>query len=398
MSRTDTFWNCWHNRHLKLLFSSFALPNFINTLAIWISVLIWLINYLYDKSVAINIVRTGFREHKIPFLASFMLFIMIIIGGLSSADIFSGIEDIIQKLPFIIFPVVISPVILSAQEQVKNLENSFVAGTLIILVLAEVMLFHKWLNRDVSFIDLALRETYVEFTSLINLHPNLFALMLTLSTAIILIRAIQERLSLIRAIALALLIFGLWQSASRLAVIFLIAIISGITFETVKQRNFKLIVTLITISAGLLVAFLNNSAIKHRMTHVLKGNEVRLQVWTCAVEVIKNNPDIVLFGLGTTDVKPALKKCYIEKGFELPARKNLNAHNQFLEFLLGAGIIPLFLWLTLLVYFALHIKNGTMLTFFIAIVGFALVDSIFNVQKGIVIFNGFYWLLLYAKK
>ncbi len=400
MNRNDPFWKCWHTRHLKALYFSFALPNVVNTIAIWISSFSWLAYFLLDRGKAISVLNGAYRQHRIPFMASIGLFALIIIGGLNSSHIMLSLEDIIQKLPFIIFPIILSPLIFLDSEQIEKIKTSFISGTVIIALIAEGILFYQWFQSTQSLWKFFMSRTYVEFSSLINMHPNLLAFMLTIAISFVLSRIIDGQKGFGNAITLLLLLMGLWQSASRLTIVLLIAIIFGLIYSLVKRNKIKfkgIIITFLT-SMGLLSLFLHNEAVRFRLLNLFKGDEVRINVWTCAIETIKDDPTILMLGVGTTDVKPTLQKCYLEKGFKLAARENLNAHNQFLEFLLGGGILLAFAWLIMLIYFAININSGTMLTFLIAVLGFAFVDSILNVQKGIVLFVGFYWFFLYTLK
>ncbi len=399
MNRNDPFWNCWHTRHLKILFFSFALPNVINTIAIWLSSLSWLAYLLFDRGKAISVLKEAYRQHRIPFRASIVLFGLIIIGGLNSYNLILSLEDIIQKLPFIIFPVILSPLILLEPKQKEKIKTAFISGTVIMVLIAEGILFYQWFQSTQSLWEFFLSRTYVEFSSLINMHPNLLAFMLTIAISFVLSRIIYGHNRLGNAIILMLLLIGLWQSASRLTIVFLFAVIIGAIYTLIKTKRIKLSGILIfsVVSTILLALFMHNDAVRFRLLNLFKGDEVRLRVWTCAIETIKDDPTILVLGVGTTDVKPTLQKCYLEKGFELAAQENLNAHNQFLEFLLGGGIFLAFAWLIMLVYFAINTNSGAMLTFLIAVLGFALVDSILNVQKGIVLFVGFYWFFLYIK-
>ncbi|NPA33595.1 MAG: O-antigen ligase family protein [Chlorobi bacterium] len=399
MKKIDPFWNCWHTRHLKILFFSFALLNAINTIAIWLSSLFWFAYLLFDRDKAIGVLKQAYRQHRVPFWASIVLFGLIIIGGLNSSNLILSFEDIIQKLPFVIFPIVLSPLLVLKHEQIEEIKTAFISGTLIMLLLAEGILIYQWFHSTQSVWEFFLSRTYVEFSSLINMHPNLLAFMLTIAISFAIERIVIGQNRFGNGVILALLLLGLWQSASRLTIVFLISIIVGMIFLIMKTWKIRLIttMTIATVSIILLALFLHNNAVRFRLLNLFKGDEVRIKVWTCAIETIKNNPEIVLLGVGTTDVKPTLQRCYQEKGYDLAVRENLNAHNQFLEFLLGGGIFLFFAWLIMLAYFAININSGTMLTFLIAVLGFALVDSILNVQKGIVLFVGFYWFFLYTK-
>lgn len=67
-----------------------------------------------------------------------------------------------------------------------------------------------------------------------------------------------------------------------------------------------------------------------------ESNTARILMWRTATELIAEN---VIFGVGTGDIKDALKQRNIEKGYLGVAKENLNAHNQFLNTQLALGVL-----------------------------------------------------------
>lgn len=68
------------------------------------------------------------------------------------------------------------------------------------------------------------------------------------------------------------------------------------------------------------------------------SSNTRAAIWTCALEVWKQSP---VWGTGLGDKTDELKKKYEEKKFWFAINTNKNTHNQYLDILMGMGIIGL---------------------------------------------------------
>ena len=77
----------------------------------------------------------------------------------------------------------------------------------------------------------------------------------------------------------------------------------------------------------------------------------RLAEWECAWLVVEEN---FWWGTGAGDKGAALLEAYERKGFWEGLRKKFNAHNQYLETQIAAGIFASLLMLFMLVYYALR--------------------------------------------
>lgn len=119
------------------------------------------------------------------------------------------------------------------------------------------------------------------------------------------------------------------------------------------------------------------------------GSEMRLVAWMCSAERIAKDP----LGAGTGDIKHALADCYADKGATPALERKLNSHSQFLQGGVALGWSGLLLTLaTALVplAFALSRRDGLMALFGLLYLLNAAVESVLEVQAGVV----FYALIL----
>jgi O-antigen ligase len=122
---------------------------------------------------------------------------------------------------------------------------------------------------------------------------------------------------------------------------------------------------------------------------------VRLTIMVCSNEVIKNNK---FFGTGTGDVQKDLNRCYEDKGYSTV--KNMNAHNQYLEILLGSGIIGLLAILSVQYVFcrvALLERNYLFFSLIFILAFCFLTESILERQQGVMFYSFFSALLFFHK-
>ncbi|MDX9751806.1 MAG: O-antigen ligase family protein, partial [Flavobacteriales bacterium] len=122
------------------------------------------------------------------------------------------------------------------------------------------------------------------------------------------------------------------------------------------------------------------------------GNDLRLVAWACSIDRLRHAP----LGAGTGDIKHALMDCYHERGAEQAAMRNLNSHSQFLQGAVALGWPGLVLTVLLAlvpIVCAWRRRHLPMLAFMGLFVVNAAVESVLEVQAGVVFFALFLGLL-----
>lgn len=120
------------------------------------------------------------------------------------------------------------------------------------------------------------------------------------------------------------------------------------------------------------------------------STKIRLAVWTESFSLIKERP---LFGYGTGDVSNVLTERYNEKGFYDLAKKHLNSHNQFIQILIGSGVVGLLYFLILIgVPFKNNLSSPQLLIYLLFLVLIILnfmTESMLETQSGVIFFSFF---------
>jgi O-antigen ligase len=118
----------------------------------------------------------------------------------------------------------------------------------------------------------------------------------------------------------------------------------------------------------------------------------RRLVWRAARGLIAEHP---LIGVGTGDVKDELVRAYGERGFVEPFRKKLNAHDQYLNTAVALGVgaaLLLILAIVLPLRQALRWRDGILAVFLLLNGLNWTVESMLEVQAGVVFLAFFGWL------
>jgi O-antigen ligase len=116
----------------------------------------------------------------------------------------------------------------------------------------------------------------------------------------------------------------------------------------------------------------------------------------CNIELAKNH---YLLGVGAGDVQDLMDNCYKSNHFSdfLYLDNKHNCHNQYFQTLLGLGIVGLAILLLIYLLPFVLLKNNLNFVILFVIGTFvftSLTESVFEVQKGIVLFTFFYCLLI----
>ncbi|MDQ4140630.1 MAG: O-antigen ligase family protein [Bacteroidota bacterium] len=124
----------------------------------------------------------------------------------------------------------------------------------------------------------------------------------------------------------------------------------------------------------------------------------RLAAWETAFTVIKRN---WVVGVGPADISREMKQQYAIHDFGLIKENQVMIHNQYLHMLMGMGIIGLLLFLGVLIspFWRRLSQNDFCITAFLVSTCTAMmVDSFFELQRGLNLIVFFYFLLIILKE
>lgn len=244
----------------------------------------------------------------------------------------------------------------------------------------------KWLSTN-----LTLNELQLNYVSLSNIPTIYYALILNfglmasiyLRKSNIQILKNQKIQFLISAfIGINILII---QSKIGFVAFMLILFISSI-IQKKQYRNIPYIsFTFLLFVSIFIILFFNTSKLNIQyLTQSSFEVTKRIEIWHHALSIIKQK---IFVGNGSN---------YLEI-LHLQSNLNLNAHNQFMEYMLEFGILGVIMLLTMLsfsIFMAIRSRDYFYLGFIALVIYFCLFESIFNNQTGVVFFSLFNALFL----
>ena len=130
----------------------------------------------------------------------------------------------------------------------------------------------------------------------------------------------------------------------------------------------------------------------------MESNSERLDVWKADIEVIRQHP---VFGVGTGDVKDALLSEYQKENKLFVYNMRLNALNQFFQTYIALGILGALLLIFMLVlpgWFAIRRIHFIYFSFLAVFMFNILVESMLEVQAGVVYYAFFNSLFFFGWK
>lgn len=244
------------------------------------------------------------------------------------------------------------------------------------------------------------------FSQPIDMHATFFSLQIAVALVYLLSRLIGERLTLANqlfyGICCLVLTAGIIQLSSKSIFIslFLIINIAFPYFLMVGARRKTFLIISAAVSVLIIFGIFNTRVFKDRyfgelredLSPLFKGQTVepRLERWKIATGLISKSP---LIGYGAGSELPLLQEQYFAKKYYSSYVHRLNAHNEYMSFLIKSGVCGLAVYLaTLLFGFkkATWKRDIVFFSFMILIAVVSLSENILDVDKG-VMFYGFFF-------
>jgi len=391
---------------LSLTALAFAIPWAKKAIPSVIAVI--LIAALFDALRNRAIVRPPEILAPVSLLA---IFLLLLTGTTYSEHPYEAWNEIGIKLSFLIFPLLAFIIPNLSQAQRSNIHDSFIAGCFLFIGIALAHSTYETIqHRDLYYTTYDRLSWYM--------HPTYAALYQCLNLFLLSSNAIRKKYFLNNAYlhysAILVVLIFLALLSSKAGYLTAILVLSVVLIQSIRAGlsitksigAFALaivifsitIINLQAISQRLENAVMDLRIAKQRLSEnsdtvsQATSTQMRLVTWQASMQVLMENP----FGTGTGDTQEALNTIYLQKLELHPAEKNLNAHNQFLQYGAELGwpaLLAIFLCL-----FALWKSDMAEKTIqlFVLICGLNfLFESMLEVQAGIVFFC--FWVLVYSK-
>lgn len=332
-----------YTKEFLLLASVATLPMFLklNNILLGLFVFVSLIHLIYQ--------RNSSKFRRLVFLGwpIYSFFILALIGAFYSPgwDSFKYLE---RYLSLLFLPLILIADSSLYEQRLKSIQNALLLGTLATLLICYVnVVFEMNMKNEPISYFFRWRHLGHQFTGIADTHPTYLGLFLVISQFLIL-----RTPNIAVGLRIGLFLFftaGLFQLASRMALILFIALFLGLIVHRLRKRKLPMLV----LAAGLTfcaVTYINYGSeyLKNRLFSKESFlNDKRFKRWEVSYELFKEKP---LFGHGLKEIESVRHNKYMEFGYTDAARENLNAHNQFLEYLVRNGAIGAFVYVMAMAY------------------------------------------------
>ncbi len=354
-------------------------------------------------STFFNLSTKQFKDDFVKLIPFLFYFVWLSIGLIWTKNSREGMGELEKSLSFVIFPLVFG---FSKQNFKKSFNRTFsffTFGYLAAIVISLIRAIFNFVQTndlkvfyygDLSFFHHptymamygAIVLIYLYMSILDNERMNLpyvksaaakFAIIFAVSiyTVLIMSKAGILIMILINLIGI-LIVFKKWGQLSRSFLIIiginLIMVGAYFTIKPLQQRVNEVWISLTS----------------EKQTESSTG--ARILVWDSSWEIIKETP---IIGVGTGDLSNQLDDIYRDKGYSKLLEKSLNSHNQFLETWAKNGLIGLISLLSIFT-FSFNWKSHIFPAIFtIVMVVNMMMESMLEIQSGI-IFMAFFGSLL----
>lgn len=379
-----------NNRHWLLYLVVFTLPMYmrLNNYLLGLFIIVGLLNiFLFAKNFNRSVLLRGW-----PIL---IFFVLAVVGAFYDTTFSNGIKLLEKYWTFLLVPIVILAGKEFYHEKRNGIFLALVWGSVATLVICYGNLIYEMIARNEP-ITYFFRWRHIghQFTEIADTHPTYLGLFI--ATSIIFLFQNKSLNDSIKLPLMVFLLFGLFQLASRMALFLVILFMVALMLKNAKKNWGQLLLLVLGVIAGIVVLNkVGSKYVKDRLFTVETVlNDKRFQRWEASYEIFNENP---FWGVGFSKIESIRHEKYVQYGFEVAARKDLNAHNQLLELLSRNGVIGGFVYvcsLGFLLLLSVYRRDYLFTFIFIAFILANFTESTLVRIKGIEFFAVFASLFL----
>ena len=335
-----------------------------------------------------------------PMIYTVGFFIAHLIGMLYTTNTSFGWMDVGMKASFIILPILL--MVFPARFSWETFFSVFILGVLFSVLINSYITYSSYLDHGKWWM---LKDKYLSNF----IHRSYWSAYINIGLVFIFHKFLKgnniQKIALLFLMMMFITMVLLLGSKIMILATGLILLFLFIRFILVSRKTMLgLLVLIMGLSVGVFVIWKNPNLTERftKMFETVKGNNEydrtkldsnhsRVIMWSTSLELISENP---FLGVGTGDIKDALRERNYEKGNVGVADANFNAHNQFLNTQLALGILGSFFLFGMLIspFFQASFRDSfyvskalIILLFFISMT----VESYLEIQAGIIPFAFF---------
>lgn len=367
--------------------------------AIAIMVISWIIQGSYRNILGV------IKTNRFFWLFS-GLYLLMAVSIIYTQDIKSALWEMEKGAALLIFPLLLASSPKLPLQAIRFILRTFILSNLLFGVICLGYAAYKYLREEVNLFF------NFDLVNLFNGHPTYYSMFILFSLAALFYLnsnrdkrdSWENKPSIIVLIALFFTVIIFLLSVRFIFLLFILIGLIAIVFYVRKTGHVKLgLLGLFIFIFIIFIAVNKNEFLKERLLQLknyryelseetmegYNGLTTRLAQWESSIPIIKGSP---FFGVGPGDVQAHLQMAYKKNFLKYSYRDRLNAHNQYVQTLLGLGVVGLIVFLANLVVpgiLAFKQQNFIYVFFILLFALCCITESMLYVQKGIVFFSFF---------
>ncbi|MAC96399.1 MAG: hypothetical protein CMC96_12965 [Flavobacteriales bacterium] len=340
------------------------------------------------------------RPDFILFSSTYLLYLLAL---LHTENISFGMRELEYKLSLFIMPIVLAAMPKLSEATFRKIAKVFIVSTILSSILC---IFISTYRTSFQYLP-----TYIELS--VFMHPTYASAYLNLAFIFLIKlfgRSIKTKREKVGVYSLAAFMVGFnFLLNSKIGILLNLLLIFIFLIQLGRQKSKKTLYSaFVLFFVSLVLVFTQVSTVKNRfqyISHLTKVENIpndseestylRILIWNQVGEIFQENK---WFGVGTGDTKDALMEKYKKNNISYAYTERLNAHNQYLEWVITFGLLGLIAYLISIIFPLIKtIKSQQFLyVYFLAIVLIIFtVESFLEREVGIVFFTFFNGLLYY---
>ena len=396
----DTLTNKISYCHLMLLMASLPFDMFYSHV-ILISYGVHTLIHLHKNNIKPLI--------NLRMLALQSVFIITVLAAIYSTDPKGAFNEIGRRAVILVIPILfcLNPLDLKKYRDNLLLFFALVCTATMLYLYADALATIRHFKLPYSMLFSGYFANH-NFSEPIGIHATFFSMQVGLALVFLLWLLLKEKAVYNRLLYLAcalILTGGMVQLSSKSVFVALfLAINIAVPYfllQGVKRRRYIIIAT--CLSALMVSGILSSAAFRERYVTELTKDlspaqageslDSRLARWNVAIKLIEKKPVI---GYGTGTELALLHDNFFNNRLYSSFLNNLNAHNQYLSFLIKSGIAGLLVYLGMLAFgfnASFQQKDLLLFTFMLIVTCVSFSENLLDVDKGIFYYAFFYSFL-----
>ncbi|WP_343766648.1 O-antigen ligase family protein [Gangjinia marincola] len=352
--------------------------------------------YLYTKS------KSEFKIKNLVWLGIIPMTLIVIklVGLINARDISKGIEEVVRYFPFLLLP--LSMVVLAKRSERLDqiIFKALVLGCVIAITICWINAIQAVVRNNEPLSNLlAWKRSNIYLTRILDIHPPYLGFIIIIAISFLvkyylLGKKAKELANSKRILIYAVIFFFilfLFHLVSRNSIILLILLSIGFTLFFKKKRFIFISTAVIMLFAAVIYVhpskYLQRKYVKMLNLTDDELGDKRFSRLIASWNIFLEHP---IIGAGSTTDDILRLEQYNKMDDQIAYAKNLNAHNQYAEYLASTGLIGLSIFITVIVVFLRYTIISQHYFYTVLLLSFlfsCLTESMLERELGIKIFS-----------